>query len=98
MARVRHRFVDAFHVAAVEDDAGRTGVDEPANAVRTAGGEDVVGADDVGAVVLGVAAADAGLRGDVEDDVAAGGGAVDTAPASATSPWICSTPSASSSG
>ena len=29
MLRIGHRFIDALHVAAVEDDAGRAGVDEP---------------------------------------------------------------------
>src|SRR5579885_3573287 len=59
MARVGDGFVDAFHVAAIKDDARGTGVDQPANAEPGAGVQDVHGADDVGQEVVPLAAGDA---------------------------------------
>src|SRR5690606_2794067 len=55
-------------------DAGRGGVDQPTDAVRAAGGNDVVGADHVGAVVAVMAAPRTGLGGVVEDCLAAARG------------------------
>ena len=59
------------------DDARRAGVDELADAVLPARGDDVLGAGDVGGEEVGVPAPDAGLRGDVEDDVAPRDGPLD---------------------
>jgi hypothetical protein len=44
-------FVGAGVASAVEDDAGGAGVNEAGNAVATAGGEDVLSAEDVGTEV-----------------------------------------------
>ena len=68
---------DLLHVAAGEHDAGRTGVDELANVEGPARGADVLGAGDVGTVIVAVAPGEASLGGDVKDDVAACRGARD---------------------
>ncbi len=66
------RLVGAGEVAAVEDDAGRAGVDQPRNPGRQASVDDVAGAPDVRAAVLGLGPPQAGLCGGVEDSAAAG--------------------------
>lgn len=75
---VREGFVGAGVTLAVEDDAGGAGVNEAGNAVTVAGGEDVLGAEDVGAEVIMPWAPDAGLGGDVKHGVAAGDGAINS--------------------
>ena len=68
--RVRQRLVRALHVGTAVNDARRGGVHEPPDAVLLARGDDVLRAGDVGVEVVGVPAPHAGLRGDVEHDVA----------------------------
>ena len=93
--------VDSFaplDVAAAVNDARRAGVDEPADAVLLARGEDVLGAGDVRGEEVGVAAPDAGLRGDVEDDVAPRRPPLDRLRVARGRRATCSTPSSSSHG
>ena len=71
-------FVGAGVALAVEDDAGGAGVNEAGDGVAAAGGEDVLGAEDVGAEVGIPRAPDAGFGGDVKHGVAAGDGAVNS--------------------
>jgi len=67
-------FGDAVFAGAIEDDAGGAGEDEAGDAGLAAGGENVLGADDVGGVKVGVGSPDAGPGGDVEEDVDSFGG------------------------
>jgi len=64
-------FVNPLHVLAVEDDARRAGVNQPVDAVSTAGGDDVDGADNVGPVVILIIPPDPGFGGDMKDQIAA---------------------------
>src|SRR5262245_4148286 len=69
MFRIGDRLVDAFHIAAVEDNDRGTGEDEPADAVACAGGNDVFGAGNIGGEVIAILAPDSGLGRDMEDNV-----------------------------
>src|SRR5215469_2889075 len=75
MGGIRYRFIDTGHIAAVEDDARRTSINKPRDAMVTTGSQHVGGAEDVGAVIIAITAADAGFRRDVKDYVAARRGA-----------------------
>ena len=59
------------------DDARRAGEHQPADPVLAAGGDDVLGADDIDLVILVGRPPDAGLGRDVEDGVAPGDGPPD---------------------
>ena len=98
VSRIGSRLIDAGHVSPIKDHAGRTGVDQPADAVLAAGQDHVERALDVDPLVGFQSAPDSCLGGDVEDDVAASRALCHGLPRSAMSPWCCSTPRASSSG
>jgi len=77
MYGIARRFIDAFHVTAIEDHAGRAGVNEPVDAKPAAGIDHDLGAGDVDTVIVAIASADARLCGDMEHDVAASDGPLD---------------------
>jgi hypothetical protein len=70
-------FVNARHVCAIEHRARRTSEYKSLDAVGPTTGDDILRTQDVGLVKGGVTAPDAGLRRDMEDDIAVGAGSGD---------------------